>query len=130
MVNALFNYLIVLLFNIATASSPAQQPQPFVTQQQATEAAPSSMKPAVYRPRPGRDVDRQALYNQWAFASPPHFYHQVPRQEAESKAASCAAVTEQLASKMEGKPPFNLPDHSHTYHGYSPSFKGHVRTQT
>lgn len=122
MVYALQNYSIVLIFIIATATGPVQ---PFITQHQAAEGAPSDSQPAVYRPRPGVDVDRQALYNQWAFTSRPHTNHQAPRREAEPKATDCGAATEQLASKIEGKPPFNLPDHSHTYHNYSPSIKGH-----
>ena len=105
MVHALLNYLIVLIFINATAISPAQR---VITQHQATEGASSDVQPVVIRQPSGVDRDRQAAHNQWAFTSPPHPKSRIPRREAVSKAIDCGVATEQLASNMEGKFPFQL----------------------
>ena len=61
---------------IRQAPRPAQN---FNAQQQATQLAPRHIQPAVYRPRPGVDVDQQAAHNQLAFAKRPHTNDQAPR---------------------------------------------------
>lgn len=53
--------------------------QPLIAQQQATQLAPRQIQPAVYRPRPGADLDRQAARNQLAFANRKRINHQAPQ---------------------------------------------------
>ena len=77
-----------------------QAPRPtqtFNAQQQATQLAPRHIQPAVYRPRPGVDVDRQAAHNQLAFANRPHTNHQAPRPAPASISGQHAQTAAQMA---------------------------------
>ena len=53
--------------------------QPLIAQQQATHLASRQIQPAVYRPRPGADLDKQAARNQLAFANRKRINHQAPQ---------------------------------------------------
>ena len=84
-----------------------QGPRPvptFNAQQQAAQLAPRHIQPAVYRPRPGVDVDRQAAHNQLAFANRPHINHQAPRPAPASisrQNAQTSAHMAQIAARIQ-----------------------------
>ena len=54
-------------------------PQRLIAPQQAVHFTPCQNPHAIFRPRPGVDVDLQAARNQLAFANPPRVDHQAPR---------------------------------------------------
>ena len=53
--------------------------QPLSTYGQANYPAPLHPQPAIYRPRPGVDLDRQAARNELSFANRPRESYQAPR---------------------------------------------------
>ena len=65
----------------ATNRQAPRPAPPLMAHQQATELAPDQIKPAVYRPRPGADVDKQAARNQLAFANSQPTNRQAPRPD-------------------------------------------------
>ena len=63
-------------------SPQARHPsQSSISHHPATQLAPSQIKPAIYRPRPGADVDKQAARNQLAFANSQATNRQAPRPD-------------------------------------------------
>ena len=78
--------------------------QPLIAQQQATRLAPRHIQPAVYRPRPGANVDQQAARNQFAFANPPHTTHHAsrpPQASISQQHAQNAAHIAQIAARNQ-----------------------------
>ena len=66
--------------NSQPANRQAPRPaQSLIAQQQATHLAARQIQPAVYRPRPGADLDKQAARNQLAFANCKRINHQAPQ---------------------------------------------------
>lgn len=66
--------------NSQPTSRRAPRPaQPLTAHQQATQLAPRQILPAIYRPRPGADVDQQAARNELAFADRQRVNHQAPQ---------------------------------------------------